>query len=62
MPPLVPPLAFAALFLNAFVLEPTLVLAFNLDTRHVIRKDGEAGSMFGFSMTMHRQLNPDKRM
>lgn len=55
-------LAFAALFLNACVLEPTLVLAFNLDTSHVIRKDGEAGSLFGFSMAMHRQLNPDKRM
>uniref|UniRef100_A0A4W6FWN8 Integrin subunit alpha 6 n=1 Tax=Lates calcarifer TaxID=8187 RepID=A0A4W6FWN8_LATCA len=41
---------------------PTLVLAFNLDTRHVLRKDGEPGSLFGFSLAMHRQLNPDKRM
>lgn len=43
-------------------LEPTLVLAFNLDTSHVIRKEGEPGSLFGFSLAMHRQLNPDKRM
>uniref|UniRef100_A0A7N8Y7A9 Integrin, alpha 6a n=1 Tax=Mastacembelus armatus TaxID=205130 RepID=A0A7N8Y7A9_9TELE len=38
------------------------VLAFNLDTSHVIRKEGEPGSLFGFSLAMHRQLNPDKRM
>ncbi|KAJ0070270.1 hypothetical protein NL108_007591 [Boleophthalmus pectinirostris] len=41
---------------------PTCVIGFNLDTSHVVRKDGEPGSLFGFSMTMHRQLNPDKRM
>uniref|UniRef100_A0A8C9ZGQ0 Integrin subunit alpha 6 n=1 Tax=Sander lucioperca TaxID=283035 RepID=A0A8C9ZGQ0_SANLU len=41
---------------------PTLVLAFNLDTSHVIRKNGEPGSLFGFSLAMHRQLNPDERM
>lgn len=41
---------------------PSLVIAFNLDTSHVIRKHGEQGSLFGFSMTMHRQINPDKRM
>ncbi|XP_057708221.1 integrin alpha-6 isoform X3 [Corythoichthys intestinalis] len=40
---------------------PTL-LAFNLDTNYVIRKDGEPGSLFGFSLAMHRQLNPDKPM
>ncbi|XP_033842646.1 integrin alpha-6 isoform X1 [Periophthalmus magnuspinnatus] len=41
---------------------PTRVIGFNLDTSHVIRKSGEPGSLFGFSMTMHRQINPDKRM
>nr|XP_020452044.1 integrin alpha-6 isoform X2 [Monopterus albus] len=41
---------------------PTLVTTFNLDTSHVIRKAGEPGSLFGFSLAMHRQLNPDKRM
>uniref|UniRef100_A0A8C5BVA1 Integrin subunit alpha 6 n=1 Tax=Gadus morhua TaxID=8049 RepID=A0A8C5BVA1_GADMO len=37
-------------------------LAFNLDVHNVIRKQGEPGSLFGFSLAMHRQLNPDKRM
>ncbi|KAM9791409.1 integrin alpha-6-like isoform X1 [Syngnathus typhle] len=37
--------------------------AFNLDTEDVVRKDGDPESLFGFSMTMHRQLEPeDKRM
>ncbi|XP_029980347.1 integrin alpha-6 isoform X2 [Sphaeramia orbicularis] len=44
------------------VLDPGLVLCFNLDTAHVIRKDGDPGSLFGFSLAMHRQLNPDKRI
>lgn len=52
----------AALALYLYFLVPTLVLAFNLDTSHVIRKDGEPGSLFGFSLAVHRQLNPDKRM
>ncbi|XP_077583766.1 integrin alpha-6 isoform X2 [Stigmatopora nigra] len=49
----------AALFY--FFNVPSL-LAFNLDTNNVIRKDGEPGSLFGFSLAMHRQLNPDKPM
>lgn len=57
-----PSAACLALFFYSHFLEPTLVLAFNLDTSHVIRKDGEPGSLFGFSLAMHRQLNPDKRM
>ncbi|KAI3356234.1 hypothetical protein L3Q82_017481, partial [Scortum barcoo] len=52
----------AALLLHLHFLQPALVLAFNLDTAHVIRKDGEPGSLFGFSLAMHRQLNPDKRL
>lgn len=57
------PSAAAAVALFLFLsLEPTLVPAFNLDTSHVIRKDGDPGSLFGFSLAMHRQLNPDKRM
>ncbi|TDH06897.1 hypothetical protein EPR50_G00118160 [Perca flavescens] len=51
-----------SLLFYSYFLEPTLVLAFNLDTNHVIRKDGEPGSLFGFSLAMHRQLNPDERM
>uniref|UniRef100_A0A672JHP4 Integrin alpha-2 domain-containing protein n=1 Tax=Salarias fasciatus TaxID=181472 RepID=A0A672JHP4_SALFA len=41
---------------------PAVLLAFNLDSAQVIRKDGEPGSLFGFSLAMHRQLNPDKAM
>uniref|UniRef100_A0A673CUA9 Integrin alpha-6-like n=1 Tax=Sphaeramia orbicularis TaxID=375764 RepID=A0A673CUA9_9TELE len=37
--------------------------AFNLDTDNVLQRDGERGSLFGFSLAMHRQLQPvDKRM
>ncbi|CAL8321768.1 unnamed protein product [Merluccius merluccius] len=36
--------------------------AFNLDARNVVLKHGEPGSLFGFSLAMHRQLNPDRRM
>ncbi|XP_070832343.1 integrin alpha-6 isoform X1 [Chaetodon trifascialis] len=57
-----PSAASAALFFYSYFLETSLVLAFNLDTAHVIRKDGDPGSLFGFSLAMHRQLNPDKRM
>lgn len=57
-----PSAAPAALLFYSLFLETTLVLAFNLDTGNVIRKDGEPGSLFGFSLAMHRQLNPDKRL
>ncbi|XP_041662979.1 integrin alpha-6 isoform X2 [Cheilinus undulatus] len=56
------PAALAALLFYFFSLKQGAVLAFNLDTSHVIRKDGEPGSLFGFSLAMHRQLNPDQRM
>ncbi|XP_068427158.1 integrin alpha-6-like isoform X2 [Clinocottus analis] len=37
--------------------------AFNLDTENVLQKTGDKGSLFGFSLAMHRQLSPeDKRM
>uniref|UniRef100_A0A7N9AQ22 Integrin, alpha 6a n=1 Tax=Mastacembelus armatus TaxID=205130 RepID=A0A7N9AQ22_9TELE len=51
-----------ALLSYFYFLVSASVLAFNLDTSHVIRKEGEPGSLFGFSLAMHRQLNPDKRM
>ncbi|XP_034468695.1 integrin alpha-6b isoform X1 [Hippoglossus hippoglossus] len=36
--------------------------AFNLDTDNVQRKNGDRGSLFGFSMALHQQLKPqDKR-
>lgn len=54
--------AHFALFFCFYFLKPTSVLAFNLDTNQVIRKNGEPGSLFGFSLAMHRQLGPDQRM
>lgn len=38
--------------------------AFNLDTENVVRKtSGDPDSLFGFSMAIHRQLQPnDKTM
>uniref|UniRef100_A0A8C6V451 Integrin subunit alpha 6 n=1 Tax=Naja naja TaxID=35670 RepID=A0A8C6V451_NAJNA len=36
--------------------------AFNLDTQNVVKWDGEPGSFFGFSLAMHQQLNPNKRL
>lgn len=63
-----PPMAAAGqlwlLYLSAGLL-PRLGAAFNLDTRedNVIRKTGDSGSLFGFSLAMHRQLQPeDKRL
>ncbi|XP_052004791.1 integrin alpha-6 isoform X1 [Xyrauchen texanus] len=41
----------------------TSASAFNLDTQNVLRKNGHPGSLFGFSLAMHRQLQPtDKRI
>ncbi|KAI2660361.1 Integrin alpha-6 [Labeo rohita] len=41
----------------------TSTSAFNLDTQNVLRKNGQPGSLFGFSLALHRQLQPyDKRI
>ncbi|CAB1337492.1 unnamed protein product [Coregonus sp. 'balchen'] len=39
---------------------PFHISAFNLDTdtKHVLRKNGDPGSLFGFSLALHQQLNP----
>ncbi|PWA31315.1 hypothetical protein CCH79_00002766 [Gambusia affinis] len=50
----------AALFLFCHLLEPSGLHAFNLDTGHVIRKGGEPGSLFGLSLAVHQQVNPNK--
>ncbi|KAM4731739.1 integrin alpha-6 isoform 2-T2 [Anableps anableps] len=50
----------AALFLLCHLLEPSGLRAFNLDTSHAIRKDGEPGSLFGFSLALHQKVNPNK--
>ncbi|GAB5575746.1 integrin alpha-6 isoform X1 [Prionailurus iriomotensis] len=50
------------LYLSAGLL-PRLGAAFNLDTRedNVIRKTGDPGSLFGFSLAMHWQQKPEDR-
>ncbi|XP_070700726.1 integrin alpha-6-like isoform X2 [Pempheris klunzingeri] len=49
--------------LVVFLLGCGRLSAFNLDTENVQRKNGDPGSLFGFSLAMHRQLDPeDKRM
>ncbi|XP_038157150.1 integrin alpha-6 isoform X1 [Cyprinodon tularosa] len=50
----------AALFLLIHLLEPSGLRAFNLDTSHVIRRHGEPGTLFGFSLAFHQQINPNK--
>lgn len=36
--------------------------AFNLDTDNVVRKQsGDPDSLFGFSIAMHRQLQPEDK-
>lgn len=50
----------AALLFYLFLL-PGLAGAFNLDTDNVISRRGEPGSLFGFSLAMHRQLQPQEK-
>lgn len=51
------------LWLLVFLLGCGRLSAFNLDTENVQKKSGDPGSLFGFSLAMHRQLVPaDKRM
>ncbi|XP_051514484.1 integrin alpha-6 [Myxocyprinus asiaticus] len=40
------------------IVQPPLVSPFNLDTQNVMKKRGEANTLFGFSMAMHHQLKP----
>uniref|UniRef100_A0A8C1YM12 Integrin subunit alpha 6 n=1 Tax=Cyprinus carpio TaxID=7962 RepID=A0A8C1YM12_CYPCA len=35
----------------------TSTSAFNLDAQNVLRKNGQPGSLFGFSLALHRQLH-----
>ncbi|XP_073677128.1 integrin alpha-6 [Garra rufa] len=49
-----------ALLLTVWMLRPPQVSAFNLDTQNVIKKRGEANTLFGFSMAMHHQLKPSE--
>lgn len=51
----------AALLLLYLPVLPGLAGAFNLDTDNVISWSGEKGSYFGFSLAMHRQLQPQEK-
>lgn len=37
------------------------VAAFNLDTHNVLQRSGDPGSLFGFSVAFHQQLNPARK-
>lgn len=37
------------------------VTCFNIDTETTLQKDGDPGSLFGFSITLHQQLNPTRK-
>ncbi|KAM9376193.1 integrin alpha-6-like [Pholidichthys leucotaenia] len=37
------------------------IAAFNLDTKNVLQRKGDPGSLFGFSVAFHQQHNPAKR-
>ncbi|GLD70442.1 integrin alpha-6-like protein [Lates japonicus] len=37
------------------------VAAFNLDTNNVLQRNGDPGSLFGFSVAFHQQLSPTKK-
>ncbi|XP_045885945.1 integrin alpha-6-like [Micropterus dolomieu] len=37
------------------------VAAFNLDTQNVLQRNGDPGSLFGFSVAFHQQLNPIRK-
>ncbi|XP_035812832.2 integrin alpha-6-like isoform X2 [Amphiprion ocellaris] len=37
------------------------VAAFNLDTQNVLQRSGDPGSLFGFSVAFHQQLNPARK-
>uniref|UniRef100_A0A9J7WVT6 Integrin, alpha 6, like n=1 Tax=Cyprinus carpio carpio TaxID=630221 RepID=A0A9J7WVT6_CYPCA len=49
-----------ALLLTVWMLRPQQVSSFNLDTQNVMKKSGEADTLFGFSMAMHHQLKPSE--
>ncbi|XP_026103969.1 integrin alpha-6 [Carassius auratus] len=52
-----------ALLLTVCMLQPQRVSSFNLDTQNVMKKSGEADTLFGFAMAMHHQLKPsDERV
>ncbi|XP_037636914.1 integrin alpha-6-like [Sebastes umbrosus] len=46
------------ILLSFWYLQTLYVSAFNLDTQSVLQRNGDPGSLFGFSVAFHQQLNP----
>ncbi|XP_076595871.1 integrin alpha-6-like [Chaetodon auriga] len=42
-------------------LQTVWVAAFNLDSKNVLQRNGAPGSLFGFSVAFHQQLNPARK-
>ncbi|XP_038127018.1 integrin alpha-6-like [Cyprinodon tularosa] len=51
----------SGLWLLTLLLGCGQLIAFNLDTENVLRRDGEKGSLFGFSVAMHWQTQPQNK-
>ncbi|XP_040281481.1 integrin alpha-7 isoform X1 [Bufo bufo] len=51
--------AWAALVTLCHLLSGGMVSGFNLDVTHTLVKDGDKGSLFGFSVALHKQLRPE---
>ncbi|KAM3933621.1 integrin alpha-7 isoform 2-T2 [Leptodactylus fuscus] len=53
------PAPWAALITLCHLMSGHLVRGFNLDVTHTLVKDGDKGSLFGFSVALHKQLRPE---
>uniref|UniRef100_A0A287AHE4 Integrin subunit alpha 7 n=1 Tax=Sus scrofa TaxID=9823 RepID=A0A287AHE4_PIG len=56
-----PSLPSPSLLFSPFLPLFTRAIAFNLDVMGALRKEGEPGSLFGFSVALHRQLQPQRQ-
>lgn len=52
-------LSLPGLFVPWLCLQLMGTAAFNLDAANTLLKDGTRGSLFGFSVALHRQLSPE---
>ena len=52
-------LSLPGLFVPWLCLQLMGTSAFNLDAANTVLKDGTRGSLFGFSVALHRQLSPE---
>ncbi|XP_075708276.1 integrin alpha-7 isoform X1 [Rhinoderma darwinii] len=53
------PAAWAALLTLCHLMFGDSVRGFNLDVIHTLVKDGDKGTLFGFSVALHKQLRPE---